>query len=437
MTPKHRSRSSSPPSEPPHKRRHTIAAHGIHSSPFSFSYPYISSTPSTPFPATPSDSPSNPFGRTRTWNLLQALPPPTSFSKHLPLRFQYLKRGIPRETLDGIYRVVQVPQSYTLVHLKSLIGFLFGGAYGQLPPDPDDEGQAHMFELKKDMAVYSSAFRPGQIKHGNTWAYASSVLDPYLYYPDWENDDPEVEAEAEAKAEACADASPAEEIGSEDGRKWTAEEDLTVAHAWPEGGDTTRGIVYQHSATLQIHITVNTLPLKTRRGKGNLPHVFVANGLVFLDEPAEEDRLEPEDPTAQLDPSNWNDPEDKFAEYYGENTILPYAGYSKEADSSSAPLPALTFSSSPTRASSSSLASSPLSVAGAFLHTTSSPGRFPKYTPAPRPAQRKRLRHLQYRIGTLTRVHGYGTGFPPYHPNKKRVRVPFEDHERRACSEEL
>ncbi|KAJ7484416.1 hypothetical protein FB451DRAFT_1554945 [Mycena latifolia] len=422
MTPKHPLRSRSLSSEPPKKRRHTI---GTPSSPFSFSYPYIPSTSSTPYPSYPSDSPSNPFGRTRTWNLLQDLPAPTSYSKHLPLRFQYLKRGVQRETLDGIYRIVQVPQSYTLVHLKSLIGFLFGGAYGQVPPDAGDEDEAHMFEVKKRVAVYSSSFRPGQIKYGSTWAYSSSVLDPYLYYPDWEDD-------AETDPEAHDDASEAD-TNLEDERKWTAEEDLTIAHVWPEGGDITRGIVYQHSPTLQIHITINTSPIKSRRGKDNVPHIFSACGLVFLNEPSPEDRLEPEDPTAALDPSNWNEPPDKFAGYYAENTILPFAGYSKEASSSSASVSSLSFSSSPTRASSSSLATSPASAP----RVRSSPGCVPKYTPAPRPAQRRRIRHLQHRIGTLTRVHTEDAAHKPYHPRKKPVRTSYEDRERRACSEEL
>jgi hypothetical protein len=225
MTPKHGLRSRSPSSEPPKKRRHTTGDPS--SSPFS--YPYIPSTPS--YPPHPADSPSNPFGRTHAWNLLQDLPPPTSFSKHLPLRFQYLKRGVPRETLEGIYRVVQVPQSYTLVHLKSLIGFLFGGAYGQTPLADEDE--AHMFEAKKSVSVYPSSFKPGQIKQGRTWAWASSVLDPYLYYPDWTADE-----------EAREGGPHAGDPDEEDERKWTAEEDLTVAHVWPEGGDVTRAIVY-------------------------------------------------------------------------------------------------------------------------------------------------------------------------------------------------
>ncbi|KAJ7731103.1 hypothetical protein DFH07DRAFT_847587 [Mycena maculata] len=424
MTPKRTLEGRSSSSEPPKKRRHTTS--GTSSSPFR--HPYISSTP---YPFCPSDSPSNPFGRTRTWNLLQALPPATSFSKHLPLRFQYLKRDAPRETLDGIYRVVQVPQSYTLVHLKSLLGFLFGGAYGQIPPsaEEEEEGPAYIFEIKKRMALYSSLYKPGQIKYGSTWAYSSSILDPYLYYPDWDTDDD--------PGEEARDSTPPMEEPVEDERKWTAEEDLTIAHVWPEGGDMTRGIIYQHSPDLQIHITINTMPITSRRGKGNLPHVFRACGLVYLDEPDEEDGLEDEDPTALLDPSNWNEPEKAFAKYYGRHTLLPFAGYHKEAASSSPSLPSLTFSSSPVRTSSSSspsLATSSSSRVSPMRIFGSSPGHFPKYTPAPRPAQRKRIRHLQDRLGALTRE---GAKPYSYRPKRKPAKEAYEDRERRACSEEL
>ncbi|KAJ6616476.1 hypothetical protein B0H10DRAFT_1949121 [Mycena sp. CBHHK59/15] len=423
-TPK-RSLQSTPSSEPPKKRRHTT---GTPSTPYS--YPYIPSSSSTPYPSCPSDSPSNPFGRTRTWNLIQDLPPPTSFSKHLPLRFQFLRRGTSRRSHEGIYRVVQVPQSYTLVHLKSLIAFLFGGAYGQVPPDADDDtGPGHMFEIKHGLSVYSSAYKPGQIKRGLTWAYSSSILDPYLYCPDWETEDDPDAGPHDSETEEKAD----------DERKWTAEEDMTIAHAWPEGGDMTRGIIYQHSPDLQVHITINTTPIKTRRGRGNLPHVFTAVGLVYLDAPSEDDELEEEDPAALLAPSNWNEPEDAFATYYAQTTILPFAGYETAANSSSASVPSLGFSSSPLRTSSSSLVS-PATSSSARVASSPDVIGVPKYTPAPRPAQRKRIRHLQRRIGQLTRTQAEDeerkrTGF--YKPRKKPAKTAYEDREQRECSQEL
>ncbi|KAJ7512480.1 hypothetical protein B0H11DRAFT_1951389 [Mycena galericulata] len=428
MTPKRPlDRSSSPQSsEPRKKRRHTT---GVPSSPFA------ASSSSTPYPPCPSDSPSNPFGRTHTWNLLQGLPPPTSFAKHLPLRFQFIRRGAPRATLEGVYRVVQVPQSYTLVHLKSLMGFLFGGAYGQIPLNAEEEEAApgYMFELKQRMSLYSSSYKPGQIKRGSTWAYSSSILDPFLYYPDWDTEDePDVDVR---------DSTPPAEEPVDDERKWTAEEDLTVAHVWPEGADITRGIVYQHNPDLQIHISINTLPIEPRRGRGNLPYVFGACGLVYLEELGEQDNLEDEDPKALLESSNWNEPEDAFAKYYGRHTLLPFAGYHKEAASCSSPLvPSLTFSSSPLRSSlssSPSLATSPSSPGISSIRIFgSSPGHFPKYTPAPRPAQRKRIRHLQNRIGNLTRACAEDET-KPFKAKKKPMRKAYEDRERRACSEEL
>ncbi|KAJ7199598.1 hypothetical protein GGX14DRAFT_661429 [Mycena pura] len=447
--PKHRLRSSSPSSEPPKKRRHTTGIPSSPFSPFSFSYPYIPS--STSYPSRPSDSPSNPFGRTRTWNLLQSLPPETSFSKHLPLRFQYVKRGAPRETLEGIYRIVQVPQSYTLVHLKNLIGFLFGGAYGQIPPDPeeDDAIPSHVFEVKDGITLYRSSVKPGQIMCGNTWAYSSSVLDPYLYSPDWEPEDGSDSksrdiSETEAAAGSKGRDIPDDDV-DDDERKWTAEEDITIAHVWPEGGDINRGIIYKHSPQLQIHITINTTKIESRRGRGNLPHVFSACGLVYLEDPVEEDDLE-EDRTALLDPENWNEPDNAFATYYNRTAILPFAGYER-SNGSSRSIPSLTFSSSPLRASSSSAAvSSPLHAASSSFPAVrifgSSPESlgFPKFTPAPRPSQRKRIRHLQRRIGTLTRMHAEDEkrGRPrPHKPKKKPQRLAYEDGERRVCSEEL
>ncbi|KAJ7105769.1 hypothetical protein C8R43DRAFT_963558 [Mycena crocata] len=254
---------------------------------------------------------------------------------------------------------------------------------------------------------------------GSTWAYSSSVLDPFLYYPDWDEED--------SADPSAPDAGSQSEDDSHDERKWTAEEDLTVVHAWPEGGDVLRAIIYMRSI-----------------------FPFIACGLVYLDDPEPEDRLEEEEPTALLDPSNWNEPEDVFAKYYGQHTILPYAGYHAEASSS---VPSLSFSSSsPLRPSSSlasaSSASSPSfctsnSSSGSLFVFGSSPGTFPKYTPAPRPAQRKRIRHLQRRIGTLTRTHAEDETRPErfwkLKPKKKpkATRETSEDREYRETSVEI
>ncbi|KAJ7793365.1 hypothetical protein B0H14DRAFT_3498168 [Mycena olivaceomarginata] len=102
------------------------------------------------------------------------------------------------------------------------------------------------------------------------------------------------------------------------------------------GGDISRGVVYQHAPNLQIHITINTTSIEPRRGKGNLPYVFSACGLVYLEDPTEEDDLEAEDRTAQLDPETWNEPENAFAKYYRQHTLLPFAFTEEAAASSSA-----------------------------------------------------------------------------------------------------
>src|SRR5689334_20603673 len=70
---------------------------------------------------TPTDSPSNPFGRTLPRD--PPLPPPTSFSRHLPLRFQVVRK---KATKPDVYRIVQVPLNYTFTHLRAVLVWLFG-----------------------------------------------------------------------------------------------------------------------------------------------------------------------------------------------------------------------------------------------------------------------------------------------------------------------
>ncbi|KZT04753.1 uncharacterized protein LAESUDRAFT_750932 [Laetiporus sulphureus 93-53] len=80
---------------------------------------------------TPSDSPSNPFSMKRSLVAL-TLPQPTRFSQHLALRFQLVYDG-PRSKADrtlknqlhNVFRIVQVPKSYTLRHIHHLVLFLF------------------------------------------------------------------------------------------------------------------------------------------------------------------------------------------------------------------------------------------------------------------------------------------------------------------------
>ncbi|KAJ7851854.1 hypothetical protein B0H14DRAFT_3660125 [Mycena olivaceomarginata] len=201
----------------------------------------------------------------------------------------------------------------------------------------------------------------------------------------------------------------------DDERKWTAEEDLTVAHVWIEGGDISRGVVYP------------------RRGKGNLPYVFSACGLVYLEDPTEEDDLEAEDRTAQLDPETWNEPENAFAKYYRQHTLLPFA-FTEEAaasSSASASVSAARFSSSPTRPSPSSfysspsrdLSSRPAPAAPVPAPSTRPPGRdLPETHPRPAPLAAQAHppppaphRHPHARAARQR---------PPERPRKKRKLLP-------------
>ena len=137
-----------------------------------------------------------------------------------------------------MHRIVQVPQSYTFTHLRCLITFLFGvRSHGG---GPEDE---HLFEIKKKVALYSARHKPGQIKAGKTWAKLSSVQDPCRWRSMYERDaleDDEEDEEVDENEETEVELE--EDEGDE--WKWADEEVFTVAHAWPEGVDTERGIIY-------------------------------------------------------------------------------------------------------------------------------------------------------------------------------------------------
>ncbi|KAF7318199.1 Carbohydrate esterase family 9 protein [Mycena chlorophos] len=424
MTLKH-TRTPSP--DPPRKRPHLLLP------------PSPSFDDSTSHPI---DSPRNPFGRSFAWRKLQDLPAATRLDQHLALRFQYVRRGQKQvhwpSTDGGVYRVVHVPQNYTLCHLRTLIWWLFGGQVGVQPPDPQDT-TAHLhpnldadvplghneapyhFEVKQGVTMYMAASRPGQIKTGTTWAVASGVLDPYLYEPNKDNsadEDPEEELAAEEDAVA--------EI-EQDSRPWLAEEDVSMAHVWPDGpeSDASRGIIYvsgfqnfdclltwsqHHNPLLQIHITINTLPVPERKlhKKSHNPFVLKAAGNTYLDPPfnSRTKRLAPVDPDLVFSDEAlavWNE-EDAFSDYYNVNTILPLTTYQQEEaeltkeDQEAADRERGMFSSSPVR---------PSSVMGSDPFISLSPARrTPLVTPAPKPAQRKRLMHMQRRLRTQSRSLG-------------------------------
>ena len=210
---------SSTPPRPPLKRVRVNA--------FSASW---SSCPSTPahYPHTPSDSPTNPFGRFRKLMLLgeeMKLPKATSFSKHLPLRLQLVRSGKPTRTGEGTYRIVQVPLNYTIRLLHKLLLFLFGvpdlsssspstSTDSTSPQDASFSSRdSHLFEVLHSIRTYKpNTIRPGHIKSSCTWAKLSSAHHPF----------------------------------KEDGEDWLwqDEEDFTLSHVWPEGGDLARGLIY-------------------------------------------------------------------------------------------------------------------------------------------------------------------------------------------------
>ncbi|KAF8970233.1 hypothetical protein BDZ97DRAFT_1652777 [Flammula alnicola] len=243
-------------------------------------------TPYTPYPLHASDSPSNPFGRKRQERLFHSLPPVSSFSKHITLRFQFVRRGVsPRQ--GGVHRVVRVPMNYTFTHLRSVIAWLFN------TPARYSNGKAgeeeYLFEVKSKTAMYSPLYKPGQIKSGTTMVKLSNVHDPGRWRSGYRFGVEEDEL-SEDEEEEMGDKES--QVGTEDGIeeesdewKWVDEEDYTLAHAWPRGLDPQTGIIYYHSPTTQIHITVNRTMLPRQRGISNTPSVFSARGRVHLSPP--------------------------------------------------------------------------------------------------------------------------------------------------------
>lgn len=196
----------------------------------------------------PADSPTNPFGRIRRLTQGTTLPRPTSFSKHLPLRFQFIHPRVDGREIDkdGIYRIVQIPLNYTLAHLRKLIEYVFDPATDAELVEPytlrrtsrrtsgalsSSKGKqiefrdpaGHLFEIQRKIKMG----RAGQIKGAQTWVKASTTRDPY-HYPgnEWE------------------DSLWLDDDGAGAEWKWEAEEDFTLSNVWPKGGDLTRGITY-------------------------------------------------------------------------------------------------------------------------------------------------------------------------------------------------
>ncbi|KAL0575610.1 hypothetical protein V5O48_006371 [Marasmius crinis-equi] len=513
------SRSPSPgPSASPTKKRRiftstTTVLHGLQrsyslpSTPcspptgYAYAFPDTPSTSSpskshssTPYPPIPYDSPSNPFGRRRS--LAIALPPRTSFRRHVTLRFQFIRSasgsGSAKWKDGGVYRVVQVPLSYTFRHLRILIAWLFGGWCGvdfglgfdqeeDEDEDADEElwgtrgrekgigtgrggrnerskgpgkgkGKGHLFEVRKKVEMWAPSYRAGAIKRSTTKIRLSSVLDPYRFKEEWEEEKDEEarfwQGEAEdPDAEGETD-DEEDELAGEDPR-WEAEEDFTLEHVWndPDDDDADAdddkpklkpvGIVYYHTPSssltpTQIHVTLHDKPVQPRTGRGNTPTVIKARGHVFLQPPppsssplAEEEELEQEDTDCFLIPEVWEE-NDGFEGYLAK--VMPVSapppiletgvyrhsvgnqGSSKSTPSlQSTPSLAPDFSSSPGYPLSSSsplitipfpTSSPPVGIRRSVSLTSTSPrlNLVPKNTPALPAAQRKRSAYLRKRI---------------------------------------
>ncbi|KAF9564532.1 hypothetical protein CPC08DRAFT_685074 [Agrocybe pediades] len=232
-----------------------------------------SKTPFTPYPLRALDSPSNPFGRKRTEKIKLTLPPVSSFAKHIALRFQFIRSDIPAKK-PGVHRVVRVPMNYTFAHLRSLIAWLFNTPASFHHGSTED----YLFEVKNKCAMYDSKYKPGQIRHGSTSFKISNVRDPAR----WRSGYGCVDEEDELNE--SGDEEDENQVTSEEEEDWTwaDEEDFTIGHLFPRGLDPDIGIIYHHSASTQVHITLNRSLLPRTRGKSNTPHVFFARGRAFL-----------------------------------------------------------------------------------------------------------------------------------------------------------
>lgn len=212
----------------------------------------------------PADSPTNPFGRIRRLTQGTTLPRPTSFSKHLPLRFQFIHPHVNGREVDkdGIYRIVQVPLNYTLAHLRKLIQYIFDPAKDDEIVEPYnlrrlshrapgvlssskrkeielEDPVGHLFEVQRKIKMGP----PGQIKGAQTWVKASTLRDPYNY-----------------PGNASEDNLWFEEDGLNEDWRWEPEEDFTLSMVWPKGGDLARGILYVSDPIFRLRTDKPTVP---------------------------------------------------------------------------------------------------------------------------------------------------------------------------------
>ena len=133
----------------------------------------------------------------------------------MPFRFQLIRPGGKKS--ENVYRIVQVPLSYTFSHLKLLIWYLFGGSYVLRTSEALLKDTEHVFEVKQNVVVQDPVKRPGTLKSGDTVLKLSSTLNPFGYNANEEDD-------FDADEEDLEDA--------EEKWKWEAEEDVPLANLW-------------------------------------------------------------------------------------------------------------------------------------------------------------------------------------------------------------
>ncbi|OJT06202.1 hypothetical protein TRAPUB_2948 [Trametes pubescens] len=313
--------SSSPPL-PASKRRY-LSSSATGSSPSTSRSVSCLSTPYTlpyfrsPYSESiPHDSPSNPFGLNRALRAL-TIPRPTGFSKHIVLRMQLVSTADPvarpRNTAlsDAPYRIVQVPLNYSFRILHMLVLFLLASDARlrvrrrkraanhdlrsrappasrkpkhsvDLPEDPPEVQNGHLFEVYDGMRLYTNTYRPGVIKVGTGKLYAklSSTRERKLF-PDGpaggvDNDVFGGPSHNQSNVETTGETADTDD--GEDGWDWEPEDDFLLSGVWTDGPSLKKGIIYHHTPSTSVHITVNTARVPPRKGIGNEPYVFAAHG---------------------------------------------------------------------------------------------------------------------------------------------------------------
>ncbi|KAL1941707.1 hypothetical protein VTO73DRAFT_6707 [Trametes versicolor] len=310
--------SSSPPL-PASKRRYlsSIAGSSPSTSVSCLSTPYTLPYFRSPYSESiPHDSPSNPFGLNRALRAL-TIPRPTGFSKHIVLRLQLVSTADPAarprkiSVSDAPYRIVQVPLNYSFRLLHMLVLFLLASdarlrvrrrkrvgnhvlrsrapSASHKPKDvadnledPPEAQDGHLFEVYENVRLYTNTYRPGVIKDGTGKLYArlSSTRERKLFPdgPVGRADNDVFGGASITQSDVGTMDSTADEDDEEEGWDWEPEDDFLLSSVWTDGPSLKKGIIYHHTPSTTVHITVNQARVPPRKGIGNAPYVFAAHG---------------------------------------------------------------------------------------------------------------------------------------------------------------